>query len=464
MAPVPPAWLDALCQQLVDNDPSLVTVELTSSHRIDDVTSKLFARALEQNHTCTTLILSCHSIVDDGAFVIASVLAKHDHIQKIQFRDLRNHREVKSLLSNLVTNRSITELSFRHCQFCPLATQAIQTYFGQTRAPLVEVRLVDCQLQFDADTCVQRICQGLQHLQTLQRVYLLHMEMQPDSARHIAPLLSALTEKSRRLMELHLGENHLGDEGMALLARQVGQNSSLSVLDVRSNSITEQGALSLQGMLLSKTSSLRELCLIQNELGSNGAAALGRGLMKNTTLTRLLISDNDIDQDGAKSLAHMLRANKSLQVLDISMNQIGNDGARYLANVLTKNNSLQTLIMRRNGITDEGATEVAKLLPIMQGLKELVMNKNSITNLGSAALLEALHANTEIEYLAVSDDAQADRDMLHLFRLNQAGRRILKHQTVPCGLWPKIYGRIADNADNLYFFVKARPEMVPSGI
>ncbi|GKY96934.1 hypothetical protein MPSEU_000652400 [Mayamaea pseudoterrestris] len=457
MAPVPPAWLESICQRLTEDDPSLVTVELANLHRVDDNFSKLFARAFEHNTKCTTLILSFASIVDDGAFALGSVLSKHKHVTKLQLRDLRNHREIVILLDNMRTNNTITELSFRHCQLCPRSAQAIQHYL-EWNPNVQEVRLVDCQLVHDQQASMQRLSIGFQHSPSLRNIYLLNMELEPVSANHIA---SMLTNPTTTLKELHLGENNLADQGAGILSAAVLSNHSLSLLDLRSNSISAQGALTLQGMVARSTSML-SLCLNHNDLGAAGATAIARGLQQSTsTLVKLQLSGNDIQCDGCKAMAHMLRLNKTLEVLDLSMNDILNDGAAAIARALTRNKTLRSINLRRNDISDQGALTFAQSLGCMRGLKELILNKNTMTELGGDALLDALQCNTEIEYLTATDDSRADRRMVPWFRLNKAGRRIFKDENVPSALWSKVYSKAASDANSLYFFVKARPEAMP---
>jgi Ran GTPase-activating protein (RanGAP) involved in mRNA processing and transport len=454
MAPVPPAWLDSLCQRLVDNDPSLVTIELANTQRLDDVYSKIFSHALEQNYTCTTLIISFFAMVDDGAFSIASVLAKNRHIQRLQIRDLRSHREVTILLGNMGINKTITELSFRHCQLCPMSAKAIESYL-QSSSSIQEVRMVDCQLLHDAESSMERLSSGFRHCQSLRKLYLLNMELEAASAKHLAHMLA---HEVCALEELHLGENNLGDEGVAILCEGVLTNQSLRLLDLRSNSLTEQAALSIQG-IVAQAHFLQALCLCQNELGPAGAAALARGLQQSSaTMKRLSLSENFIGTEGSNSMARILRVNKSLQELDLSVNGICSDGAAIMAKALTKNKTLRSINLRRNLISDKGALAFADNLVDMGGLRELKIDKNAIGAVGIAAFLAALQRNTEIEYISIGEDSSMNREMLHLFRLNQAGRRIFKHDNVPSCLWPKIYGRISDKADNLYYFVQARPE------
>ena len=141
---------------------SLTTVELTHP-RIDGLFARGFAKALEDNHGVTALILSCFPIVDDGAYAIASVLGASVSMQKLQLRELRNHREIVTFFHSLSQNSSVEELSLRHSQISPRAANAI-CKFLRTHPILKEIRLIDCQL---LDDSLEVICQGLKNNRTL---------------------------------------------------------------------------------------------------------------------------------------------------------------------------------------------------------------------------------------------------------------------------------------------------------
>ena len=302
---------------------------------------------------------------------------------------------------------------------------------------------------------------GLQRSNMLQRLYLLNMELDPPAAMHLGALL---IHADCCLEELHLCENNLADEGVAMLASAVIKNKSLRLIDLRSNSITEQGALPLQG-IITRVTQLHSFHLSDNALGNVGVAALCRGLRQGASaLKRLQLSDNGIGSDGGKSVANMLHVNKTLEELDLSRNVVGDDGAAAIASALTRNTNLRSINLRRNDISDRGAQVFAKCFIQMKGLKELVINKNKISGTGGAALLQALQHNTEMFYLTVTEEDHVDRKMVRWFRLNRAGRRIFKQHALPCSLWATVYARISDDNDSLYYFIQSSPEIMQERI
>lgn len=447
-----------MCQRLVDNDRSLKIVDLTHPRRINDIYARGFAKALEENNVVSALILSCFSIVDDGAYTIGSVLGSSKSVQKLQLRDLRNSRELITFFQSLMHNSSIEELSLRHSVICSKGAAVMADFLG-CHKQLREFRLVDCELQ---ENSLELICRGCKSNRTLQRMYLINTEIQSEQAIYLGDML----QEGSCLRELCLCENDLGDDGVAVLVKGLLKNTSLRHLDLRANGITAQGCLSLQGLLVS-SQCLLGLGLADNEIGNLGAISLSRGLQGSSTLLESLdLCTNQIDGLGAKSLATMLRTNTRLQKINLSFNVLGDEGAKDIANALTKNSSLRLLSLRRNGITNKGATSFAHNLPKMNGLKELMLSKNKIDHLGTAALLEGLRHNVELEYLHVEDtfSEPLSKEIVYWIRLNKAGRRLFRHPNVPSTLWPVVYGRISRDFEALFHFLSEKPEVVSSAV
>lgn len=126
-----PNWLEDLCDKLRNNKPSIRTIYLTHP-RIDAVYAKVFANALDENHSARCLILSCHSIVDDGACAVGSVVGKSVFLEKLQWKDLRNAREINLFFQQLQQNKSFKEVSLQNCAFVNKGYPLLKNFFPNT--------------------------------------------------------------------------------------------------------------------------------------------------------------------------------------------------------------------------------------------------------------------------------------------------------------------------------------------
>ena len=451
MRPEIPPWLEDVCQKLSENDPKLTTVELTH-HRIDDAQAHFLAKALAESTQVTVLILSCHSIVDDGALALASVIGSNRSIKKLQLRDLRNSREVTLFFKALGKNKTIEEFSLRHGQICMQSAVFLYDML-EFHQSLREIRFVDTQF---IGGSFAHVCKGIQYNTSLCKMYLINAEI--DVASGSEALCSMLSENSH-LRELYLCENQLGDDGTTVLTEGLLDNTTLRKLDLRSNDIGVEGALSI-ATLVKTSPSLTGLHLGMNAIGNIGAGSLAQGL-KFSSIQNLDLSDTEIDVEGARAIAKMLKSNTSIQELNLSFNSIGDEGATSIASVLDGNSTLHSLKMRRNGIGNKGAFAFAAKLPRMRGLKELVMIKNSIDQDGAAALLKGLRFNMELEYLHVEDKVSEPilREIVHWIRLNRAGRRIFRNTNLPANVWPAVLSNVNADIEVLYHFVCEKPDV-----
>eukprot|EP00977_Amphora_coffeiformis_P004608 scaffold992_cov175-Amphora_coffeaeformis.AAC.17 len=458
MRPSVPSSLEEICQKLQENNRSLRTLDL-SHPRLDDVSVRLVSESLCENQVVTAVILSCFEIVDDGAHAMGKALMQLRQLTKLQFRDLRNQREINIFFDLLACHGNIEELSLRHTVICSRSVRSVVNFI-RCHPTLRELRIVDSQI----DEAAQReFFQGVKGHTSLKRVYLINVGISSTNMTYLVEMIEGGSTE-----ELRLCESDIGDEGVVVLAPSMVQSKIVhTTLDLRSNGITHQAALSLQGMLISSPC-LSTLNISNNDLSDIGTMALARGLAHSRCVVENLdLSQNDIGSKGILALANTLRTNKSLENLNISFNSIGDEGATAIAATLGYNNTLRCITMRRCGITNQGAQGIADCLPNMHGVKELFLTKNDITTKGSAALLQGLRQNVEIENLHIQDKVfdPIQQEIIHWIQLNKAGRRIFrKSNAVQASLWPYVYARISYNFDMLYHFITEKPDLTHQSV
>ena len=219
-----------------------------------------------------------------------------------------------------------------------------------------------------------------------------------------ASSLSEALRVNTSLTSLYLSHNYFEHEGARSLSEALRVNTSLTSLDLSVNSIGAEGASSLSEALRVNTS-LTSLDLSVNSIGDEGASSLSEALRMNTCLTSLHLSVNSIGDEGASSLSEALRMNTCLTSLHLSVNSIGDEGASSLSEALRVNTSLTSLDLSSNSIGVEGASSLSEALRVNTSLTSLDLSSNSIGDEGASSLSEALRVNTSLTSLDLSENS-----------------------------------------------------------
>ena len=98
-------------------------------------------------------------------------------------------------------------------------------------------------------------------------------------------------------------------------------------------------------------------------------ASLASALASNTSLKTFEVSSNLITS--VEELAHALTSNSTLENLYLYNNEIGSEGMRVLASAISKHPSLKSIDLRANHIGDEASMIIAKALHHNTVLEEL---------------------------------------------------------------------------------------------
>ena len=174
-----------------------------------------------------------------------------------------------------------------------------------------------------------------------------------------AQVLVAALSHCRRLMELNLASNVLGDAGIRAIAILMAKSTSLVNLNIANNDIGDLGAEDVV-MALEKNASLQKLCLDWN--GITRADKLGEVLGTHTKLQELYLSGNHLQNEGVKQLCTGLSKNTVLQKLDLALNFIHEEGMAHLKEVMQTNTTITVLDISRNYLTDSFTASVNHLV------------------------------------------------------------------------------------------------------
>jgi Ran GTPase-activating protein (RanGAP) involved in mRNA processing and transport len=123
--------------------------------------------------------------------------------------------------------------------------------------------------------------------------------------------------------------------------------------------------------------------LLNNHLSDSGVDHLSKILSTNNSTLKILgLGSNDITDNGVQSLARMLKINQSLTVLGLVSNEITDQGLQCLANVLANNNTtLQVLHLSKNqSITDRSVDILIEMFKKNHSLQALWMQNCKLSD------------------------------------------------------------------------------------
>ena len=214
---------------------------------------------------------------------------------------------------------------------------------------------------------------NLQHLEYLSLSY--NYDIDRGGAVN---LITSLTKFST-IRELNLIDTDIGFEDCKALSELLASSANIKVLY-----ICNQGL----GVL---------------RLSPNSIQFIVDGLSHNTSLEKLDMSTSNFSSENVFKLASVLRVNTRLKMLNIEKCNIPSSDSVHLAKALEENTTtqLQTLNLWGNPIGLEGAVAFASMLKKNQCLKTLYLRDDSVGVDGVLELIESLKHNTTLEKLVL---------------------------------------------------------------
>lgn len=349
-------------------------VELTQSGLTSEYANVLHL-TLVQNPRLQILKLGYNALGDDGIRTISPGIVSHPSLKVLDvgfnlIGDLGCSAISKSLVGNAVletlylsgnsiTEKGIVELS-----------QALRRGCGILRLHLTANKIgalgVSCLGKAIAESNL--VAQG--------KAKSLTYDGSPPSNDKKTPVNLCDT---RCLQEVYLGGTFMCSEGCLSLAKMLLTNSSLKILSLPNNNLSDCDAILLaRSLSRNKQLPLEKIQLSFNKLTCVGIEALMNSIWGSKTLRELKIDNNNIKDRGAQ-LAAVVLTSVDLELLDIGFNLVGAVGIKALMKTLADNTSLRSLTLSGNILDSNSARAVSYALALNKSLTELFVDNCSAT-------------------------------------------------------------------------------------
>ena len=242
------------------------------------------------------------------------------------------------------------------------------------------------------------VLQSLNNLSTLLILDLSFNHLSNQSAEGIAVVIG----NNCSLQQLWLDGNDLLTRGVVRIASALKKLSSLRILSLCSNGITDDAAEEISNVITSNVL-LVDLLLGNNQLQATGICKIAVA-MKKTLLMKLDLSNNHITPDAAEELAVTLSNCTNLQQLFLNDNMLGTEGTIKIANALKCITSLQVLTLSNNNITESAAAVLVDVLKNNISLKIVLIGGNDLQTTGVNLIVQTAKNITTLQLLDVSDN------------------------------------------------------------
>ncbi len=154
--------------------------------------------------------------------------------------------------------------------------------------------------------------------------------------------IKKFTFKIKRIEELNLEDNRLGDKSVKVICEGLITNFSLRRLNLSKNYLTSFIGDSIKNVL-TKNPYLQELYLFWNQIKGIGAQKIFQGLLENETITVFDMSWNSLGSNNpsiAPNIVEVLQKNEKIVHLDLSNNYFSLSECKLIAGGLENNHSI----------------------------------------------------------------------------------------------------------------------------
>jgi Ran GTPase-activating protein (RanGAP) involved in mRNA processing and transport len=398
-----------------------------------------FLHAFQESTSLKELHMDCIFLDGSSNLALENMLTHTQSLRSLSFScRAEEDIDVAAIRSGLKKNTTLRELTLECSQnantFSPLLTSVRDHPLLQRLCVKGDVRnLTGLETLLLSDTSkiteleIHRFCgrpiigltsvlQALARRPTLTKLALRRVRLGRDDARQLGMVLCSTPS----LQTLVLRHTYLGSAGLAELAPALQRNTSIKVLDISENDLSDMDSAGLLRDILRSNKTMTTLDLSWNHFGGTTGAVecIADGLGSNSTLLKIDLSSCALGDVGISTLVQTLGSrNTTLQKFILCWNAITSMGVGVLLETMEQSHHITDLDLRRNYIGDEGAVLLARSLG-NNALPNLIhlslFYRCSIGDDGFITLVSALAQNTSLLHLDLRHNAVSERVWLAL--------------------------------------------------
>ncbi|KAL7501747.1 hypothetical protein ACHAWX_000338 [Stephanocyclus meneghinianus] len=239
-------------------------------------------------------------------------------------------------------------------------------------------------------------------------------------------LLGKKMKRENRLKELAICDTipRMGNQEMSHVARGLGNNTNLRVLDLTGARFDAFGLSTLKSFF-EKNSSLEVLSLGDNSnIGDKGVQVILSAFQNRRGNLRVLnLEDVGTGIIGASLISNFIGSiGSSLRILELSRNALGDAGVEELSECIKLDSCrLECLGLKNVGLGDRGLLKLVDSLERNRTLHSLNLQKNfHVTDIGAFRLLKSIYNTDSISSIVASNHVLKNIDMRGCFNISES--------------------------------------------
>ena len=291
-------------------------------------------------------------------------LQRNCHLESLEvFEENLNGPNVEPLMEGLEKTRSLRMLEMSYCSFDTHGSTNFARGLEKNKS-LDRLSLPGCELE---DEQLAEILTSLSHHPDLRSLQLHRNHCGQKGAEALARMLSS-TSRIRHL-DFSFQQIERDDEKLdtPLLAVGLRANTSLEFLKLSFNKFDDEDAKMISKSLKGHPC-LKELDLRANSIKDDGASSIAENLVNfkysssPSSLRKLYLYGNDFGDMGGQALSHAIRRNVDLQVLNMDYKLASYDEVQFY---ICLNRAGRRLIMMRHHSDNNAVVPPSSLYPLV---------------------------------------------------------------------------------------------------